>query len=114
MITLKSDFDIQTLLDKPSYFSIIEFIKKDCLAYSQKFGAKENEWIPRVIVAKGSDHEGSKIPYGFLLHYQFCYLVMCYDIGIREIRLAESMDDFLDLYNEIQKDPSITNKQKGE
>jgi hypothetical protein len=35
------------------------------------------------------------------------------DIGIREIRMAESMDDFLDLYNEIQKDPSILNMQKG-
>ena len=48
------------------------------------------------------------------LQYQFCNLVMCFDMDIREIRLAESMDDFLDLYNEIQNDPSIINKEKGE
>jgi len=40
---------------------------------------------------------------GFLLHYQYCKLPICFDIGIREIRLAESMDGFLDLYNEVKK-----------
>ena len=55
MITLKSESDIQTLLDKPSHGSIIELMKKDCMDYTQKFGAKGNEWIPRVIVCRDSE-----------------------------------------------------------
>jgi len=38
----------------------------------------------------------------------------CFDIGIRNIRIAENSDEFLDLYNEIKNDPTIINKQKGE
>lgn len=113
MITLKSDSDIQTLLDKLSYASIIELMLRDCLEYSQKFRTRKNEWIPRLILARGSDHEGSTTTYGLLLHYQFRKLPICFDMGISKIRMAESMDDFLDLYNEIQKDPSIKNKEKG-
>lgn len=114
MITLKSDSDIQTLLDKPSYGSIINLMMKDCMQYSQKYGAKEREWIPRVLLGHGSHHEGSTITFGFLLNYQFRRLPICFDVGIREIRIAESMDDFLDLYNEVKKDPTIINKEKGE
>jgi len=114
MITLKSESDIQTLLDRPSHGSIIELMKKDCMDYTQKFGAKEKEWIPRIIVSGGSDHEGSKIKHGFILNYQFQRLPICFDIGIRDIRIAETTDEFLDLYNEIRHDPTIKNKQKGE
>lgn len=57
---------------------------------------------PGVILAKGSDHEGSTTTSGLVLHYQFRRLPICFDIGIRDIRLAETTDDFLDLYNEIQ------------
>jgi len=114
MKPLKSDSDIQTLLDKPSYCSIIELMMKDCMDYKQKFGAKEIEWIPRIIVSRGSDHEGSKINHGFFLNYQFRHLIICFDIGIREIRIAKNSDNFLDLYNEIQNDPTILYKQKGE
>ncbi|HEY3369345.1 MAG TPA: hypothetical protein VGK10_00775 [Prolixibacteraceae bacterium] len=114
MITLNSDSDIQTLLDQLSYGSVIDLMIKDCMAYTQKYGAKEMEWIPRVVVSPGSTHEGSKTTYGLSLHYQFRRLPICFDMGIREIRLAESTDDFLDLYNEIRLDPNIINKEKGE
>jgi len=113
MITLKSESDIKTLLDNPSYVAIVEFMMKDCMNYSQKFGAKEKEWIPRVIVARGSDHEGSKIKYGFLLNYMFRNLICCFDVGIKGIQIAETTDEFLDLYNEIRHDPTIKNKQRG-
>ena len=114
MITLKSDSDIQSLLDKPSFFSIIDMMKRDCVNYSQKFRIKNDEWIPRVIVSNGSEHEGSRTKYGFRLDYQFRLLTDLFDVGIREMRLAESSDEFLDLYSEIKKDPTIKNKQKGE
>ena len=114
MITLKSESDIKTHLDNPSYVAIVEFMMKDCMDYKQKFGAKEKEWIPRIIVSGGSDHEGSKIKHGFILSYQFRHLIICFDIGIRGIRIAENSDEFLDLYNEIKNDPTIINKQKGE
>jgi len=55
MITLKSELDIQTLLDQPSHCSIIDLMKKDCVDYTQKYGAKEKEWIPRVLVFNGSE-----------------------------------------------------------
>ena len=55
MITLKSESDIQTLLDKPSYVAIVELMMKDCMEYTQKFGAKERAWIPRVLVFNGSE-----------------------------------------------------------
>ena len=114
MITLKSESDIQTLLDKPSHGSIIDLMKKDYVDYTQKFGAKEKQWIPRIIVSGGSDHEGSKIKYGFLLNYMFRNLICCFDVGIKGIQIAETTDEFLDLYNEIRHDPTIKNKQKGE
>lgn len=114
MITLKSESDIQTLLDQLSYGAIMDLMMKDCMEYSQKQEVKEMEWIPRLILSKGSDHKDSTTTYGLLVHYQFRRLPICFDMGIREIRLAESTDDFLDLYNVINLDPSITNKQKGE
>ena len=114
MISLKSDADIQTFLDKTSYDLIIAQMKNDCTIYSKQFGAKDMEWIPRILLNKGFNHEGSKMKYGMFLSYQFRKLNIGFDIGIREIRLPENMDDFLDLYNEIQNDPTILNKQKGE
>ncbi len=114
MITLKSDSDIQTLLDSPSYGSILELMRKDFMKYSQQYGSKDFEWIPRVLLAHGSNHEGSKITFGFLLNYQFRKLSFCFDVGIWEIRIAENMDDFLDLYNEFQNDPGIMNLKKEE
>jgi len=114
MITLKSDSGIQKLLDKPSHMAIIEFMMKDSMNYAQKFGAKEMAWIPRVIVSQGSDHQGSTIKHGFLLSYMFRHLFNCFDVGIRNIRIAETTDEFLDLYNEIKNDPTIENKERGE
>ena len=75
---------------------------------------KRRNGSPGVIVSRGSDHEGSKIKHGFILSYQFRHLIICFDIGIRGIRIAENSDEFLDLYNEIKNDPTIINKQKGE
>jgi len=114
MITLKSDSDFKKLLYSKSYGSIIKLMVDDCLEYSQKFSTRENEWIYRLILAQGADQKYFTTFYGMVIHYQFRRLSFCFDFGISKIRIAETMDDFLDLYNEIQHDNNIINKQKGE
>jgi len=109
MITIKSDKEIDQYLDKPSRIYLIEQMKKDCLEFSKTTDFKENEWIAKVIVLTGSDHEGSKIPLGLLLRYQFKQIAIGYDMGIREVKIPESTDEFLDLMNEVRKNPEVFN-----
>jgi hypothetical protein len=111
MISLKSDADIQMYFNKSSHEFIIEQMKKDCPVFANQIGAGDYEWIGRVMLHEGSKHEGSKIQYGFLLRYQFRKINIGFDMGIREIIVAESMDELLDLINDIKKDDSVFNKE---
>ena len=109
MIVIKSDREIEHFLDKPSFNSIVENMQKDCPAFSESINSKDNEWIGRVICWTGSDHEGSMIPFGYLLRYQFRKILIGYDVGISEIKIPESTDEFLDLMNEVKRNPEVFN-----
>ena len=71
--------------------------------------SKDEEWIGRVMVMSGSDHEGSMIPYGYLLRYQFKKTAVGYLMGIRELRIPESTDEFLDIMIDVKGNPSNFN-----
>lgn len=114
MIVLRSDIEIDKHLDAPSHAFILEEMRKDCPVFSEQIKATNNEWIGRVILFKGSDHSNSSIQYGFLLKYQFRKLNIEFEMKIHEIVIAESTDDFLDLYNFVRKDDSIFNREKRE
>lgn len=109
MITLKSDTEISQILDELSHKIIIGQMQKDCPEFTKSISSKENEWIGRVMFMDGSKHEGSVIPFGFLLRYQFRKIAIGFDMGIREIRIPESMDEFLDLMNDIKINPDMFN-----
>jgi hypothetical protein len=109
MIIVKSDIEFKQFLDEPSFNSIVELMHKDCPEFAESVNAKEYEWIGRIMCMAGSDHPGSKIPYGYLFRYQFRKIPIGYDMGISEIRIPESTDEFLDLFNEIKRDPENFN-----
>jgi len=109
MISLKSDSEFKQILDEFSHKFIIDQMQKDCPVFAETINSKENEWIGRVMFMAGSNHEGSVIPFGFLLRYQFRKIAIGYDMGIREIRIPESMDEFLDLMNDIKQNPDMFN-----
>jgi len=109
MITLPSNAEIENFLDQPALKYIDEQMQKDCPEFSKMVKAKDNEWIGRVLVMTGSDHEGSMIPHGYLLRYQFKKTDTGYVMGIRELRIPESTDEFLDLMNEVRKNPEMFN-----
>jgi hypothetical protein len=109
MIIIKSEKEIKQRLDEPSYKSIIDLMYEDCPVFAKKVNAKHMEWIARVVVGSGSNHKGSKIPFGFLLRFQFRIITFGYDVGISEIKMAESHDEFLDLMNEVRKNPKVYN-----
>ncbi len=109
MITLKSDTEINQILDKLSHKFLVDQMLKDCPVFAKTINPKENEWIGRVLFLAGSNHEGSVIPFGFLLRYQFKKIALGYDMGIREIKIPESMDEFLDLMNDVKKNPEMFN-----
>jgi len=109
MITVKSDKEIIETLDKRSHKFIIEQMQKDCPEFAKTINSKEDEWIGRIIFMAGSNHEDSMIPYGFLLRYQFRKIKIGYDMGIREIQIPESTDEFLDLMNDIKRNPEVFN-----
>ncbi len=71
MNTLSSKREIEDFLDQPNLKYIDEQMKKDCPEFSKIINPKDYEWIGRVMVNTGSDHEGSMIPHGYLLRYQF-------------------------------------------
>jgi len=67
------------------------------------------EWIARVFVRNESNHNGLKFPFGILLRYQFQIITHGYDVSISEIKVAESHNEFLDLMNEVRKNPEMFN-----
>jgi hypothetical protein len=101
MHTLTTDEKIQELFDNRSYEFLIEVMQSDSIAFYDKIEGKENEWIARIMLMKGPNHVGSTTPYGFLLRYQFQRILDVFDVGIREIKVPESMDELLDLLNEV-------------
>ena len=109
MINLTSNTEIEKFLDKPSLDYIDEQMQKDCPEFSKMVNSKYEEWIGRVMVMSGSDHEGSMIPYGYLLRYQFKKTAVGYLMGIRELRIPESTDEFLDIMIEVKGNPSNFN-----
>jgi hypothetical protein len=109
MIILKSEKYLEQYLDEPTLNYITEFMKKDCQEFTSETTVDKNVWIGKVHCMSGSHHEGSMIPHGFLLRYQFRKISIGYDLGIQEIKIAESSDDFLDLMNEVRKNPSVFN-----
>ena len=109
MINLTSNTEIEKFLDQPTLDYIDEQMQKDCPEFSKMVNSKDNEWIGRVMVMAGSDHEGSMIPHGYLLRYQFKKTDMGYMMGIRELRIPESTDEFLDLMLEVKGNPSMFN-----
>lgn len=111
MQIIKTEQQQQELLDKPSLNSIIDFMQKDAPDYFNQIKGKENEWIARIVLMKGSMHDGSKIPFGYLLRYQFRKISIGYDMGIREIKVPGDMDEFLDLMNEINSSADVFNKE---
>ena len=109
MIILTTNTEIEKFLDQPSLDYIDEQMKKDCPKFSKMINAKDNEWVGRVIVMFGSEHQGSMIPHGYLLRYQFMKTDLGYMMGILELRIPESMDEFLDIMIEVKGNPSNFN-----
>ena len=109
MIVIKTDKAIKQFLDEASFKSITEKMYSDCPEFAESINPKEGEWIGRVICTTGSDQDGSNIPFGYLLRYQFRVIDIGYDLGIKDIKIAESTDEFLDLINEIKRNPAVFN-----
>jgi hypothetical protein len=109
MIRIKTDTEIKEYLDELTHEFIIEQMKKDCPEFAKSVNSKPNEWIWRIILMTGSTHEGSVIPFGYLLRYQFRKIAIGYDMGIREIVIAENTDEFLDLINDVKRNPEMFN-----
>ncbi|GEM_PF-2156041 len=108
MIKIDNQKDLETKLDKPSLVYIREIMLKDAKTFSLQNCIKDSNWYGRILVLGGSNHEGSKIPHGFLLRYQFRMLKEnAFDNGIREIILAENSDDLLDLMNNSKNNPAF-------
>ncbi len=101
MQTLTTDQEIQELFDDKSFDLLIETLQRDSIVFYNKIEGKENEWIARIMLMKGLEHHGSTTSHGFLLRYQFLKFLDEFDVAIREIRVPESMDEFLDLFNEV-------------
>ena len=110
MLTIKTQDEQSEFLNESVMKFILNYMKEDSPKFFEEINGKENEWISRVILFEGSPFSDSKIPYGFMLRYQFQKLDIGYDMGIREIIVPESQDEALDLFNEIMKDEGIFNK----
>lgn len=101
MQTLTTDQEIQELFDYQSFEFLIKTLQRDSFVFYNKIDGKENEWIARIMLMKGLEHHGSTTSYGFLLRYQFQRILDEFDVTIREIKVPESIDEFLDLFNEV-------------
>lgn len=111
MKLITTDQEIEEFLDKPSLNSIRELMTKDAPAYFDKINGKDYVWIPRLLLLHGSPHKGSKIQFGCSLLYLFRRLPVGFDMGIKEIKIMESMNEFLDSFNEINSDPNLEDKE---
>lgn len=109
MQTLTTDQEIQELFDGKSLEFLIETLQNDSEVFYNKIDGKENEWIARIMLMKGLEHYGSTTSHGFLLRYQFQRILDGFDVAIREIKVPESMDEFLDLMNEVKFDDRFIN-----
>jgi len=102
MQTLTTDQEIQELFDDKSFEFLIDILQSDSIKFFDRISVKENEWIVRIMLMKGLDHQGSTISYGFLLRYQFQKNLDEFDVAVREIKVPENTDEFLDLMNDIK------------
>lgn len=109
MQTLTTDQEIQEYLDYHSLEFLIETLRRDSFEFYDNCDGKENEWIARVMLMKGLEHNGSTTSFGFLLRYQFQRILEGFDVGIREIKVPESIDEFLDLFNEVNHNSMFFN-----
>lgn len=109
MHTLTTDQEIQELFDDKSLEFLIDTMKNDSSTYYNKINGRENEWVARIMLMKGLEHFGSTTTNGFLLRYQFRSLLIEFEVGVREIKVPESMDEFLDLMNDIKYDNGFFN-----
>ncbi len=109
MQTLTTDQEILELFDDKSFELLIETLQRGSIEFYNKIDGKENEWIARIMLMKGLEHHGSTTSHGFLLRYQFQRILDEFDIAIREIKVPESMDEFLDLMNDIKYDDKFFN-----
>lgn len=109
MRTLTTDQEIQEHFDDKSFEFLIETLQNDSEVFYKRNDNKENEWIARIMLIKGLKHHRSSTSYGFLLRYQFQRILYEFDVAIREIKVPESMDEFLDLMNEIKYDDKFFN-----
>jgi len=109
MQTLTTEKKIQELFDDKSFEFLIETLQNDSEVFYNKIEGKENEWIARIMLVKGLEHHGSTTSHGFLLRYQFQRILDEFDVAIREIKVPESMDEFLDLMNDIKYDDKFFN-----
>jgi hypothetical protein len=111
MQILTTDQEMLELFDDKSVEFLIETLQKDSFVFYNKIDGKENEWIGRVMLMEGPNHLGSTTSHGFLLRYQFQRILYAFDIAIKEIKVPESMDEFLDLFNEVNHDSMFFNME---
>lgn len=109
MYTLTTQEEIQELFDDKSLEFLIDTLKNDSETFYNKINGKENEWIARIMLMKGLEHQGSTTTHGFLFRYQFQRILDEIDVAVTEIKVPESMDELLDLMNDIKYDNRFFN-----
>ena len=109
MQTLTTDQEIQELFDDKSFEFLINTLQSDSEKFYDRINGRENEWIFRIMLIKGQEHEGLTTTQGFLLRYQFQRILDVFNVVVREIKVPECIDEFLDLMNEVKHDGRFFN-----
>lgn len=110
MKSIKSEEKIVRLVDLATRQFIQNLMEQDCPTFYEKSGAKPEQWVGRTMLMEGMAHDGTTVPFGYLLKYEFRKIVIDFEMRIAELHIPESMDEFLDLYSQVAKDNKVWNK----
>ncbi|MBI9065501.1 MAG: hypothetical protein JEZ14_26180 [Marinilabiliaceae bacterium] len=88
MVILNSEKKIDDFLDQESYELIMKMMENDAADFLKSTPeTMSSNWIGKVSLFSGSDHEYSKIVHGFLLHYVCRNTKEGFEMGIIEIKI---------------------------
>jgi len=114
MIILNTEEKITNFLDEESMNVIMQAMEDDATTFLNKIHRSHRKnWVGRVSLFSGADHEDSQIPLGFLLHYACRETSEGMEMGVIEIKIPQSSDEYSVLQLEVNTNQYHQQKNKS-
>jgi len=110
MVILNSKEKINDFLDQESFELIMKMMENDATEFlKSSLENRVSNWVGRMALFSGSDHDYSQIVHGFLLHYACRNTEEGFEMGIIEIKIPQTAMESASMQADLQAE---RNKQQ--